>query len=131
SDHWRVEDVGDTYHFRQKRMLVVLRVMGRSDLDPGQLFARSPVLVHVAHRAHGVLIVSGTAIRTFEGGLWRCRKAGVSSATTARSRSWTGVFRPGPASERHQRDGALASRNGFRCVTDVKEVGGTARIGRV
>ena len=36
-------------------MRIVLRMVGRGDLDPGELFAGGAVFVHVAHGTGGLL----------------------------------------------------------------------------
>ena len=62
-DHRRVDDVLDGDDLAQHGVRIVLGVVRGGHLDPGELLARGPVLVHVAHGAHRVLVHHGAARR--------------------------------------------------------------------
>ncbi len=117
-DHRRVEHVLDGDDVAQHRVLVVLRVMRRRDLDPGELLAGGAVIVHVAHRAHAVDVVRGGVIRGLEIGF---------GADGARR------HRPGArlARQRDQRDRASPGGDGFRGMAEMDQIGAAAGVGGV
>ena len=65
SDHRRVHHVLDGHYLGQHGVRIVLRVMRGGDFDPGELLARGAVLVHVAHRAHGVGVDGSDGVGRF------------------------------------------------------------------
>src|ERR1700682_4041164 len=99
-------------------MLVVLRVMGCGDLDPGQLLAGGAELMHVAHGAHAVNVVGGGVV----GGLEILFGAGGTRRHGASARL---------AGERDQRNRATPGGNGFGGVAEMDQIGASSGIGGV
>ncbi len=115
--HRRVDDFLDGHDLRQHRMRIVLRVMRGRDLDPGELLAGGAVLVHVAHRAHGVHVRGRRAIRELV--------LEIRLARIAHPRVGAGLdaLRARPPGECDQCNIALARCDRFRGVSDVEEIG--------
>ncbi|MNC44502.1 hypothetical protein D3C75_934090 [compost metagenome] len=69
-NHRRCQYIFDRDHFAQHRQRVVLRMMRGGDLDPRQLLAGCAVLMHMAHRTHGIEVQRDWVIGHLE---WRVR----------------------------------------------------------
>ncbi len=117
-DHRRVQHVLDGDDLLEHRVRIVLRVMRGRDLDPGELLAGGAVIMHVPQRAHAVGIVGGRSISRLEIrlGAGRTRRRGTGARL---------------ARQRHQRDRALARRDGFGRVAKMDDVGAAAGLGRI
>ena len=124
SDHRRVHHVLDGHHLGQHGMRIVLRVMGGGDLDPGELLAGGAVLVHVAHRAHGVGVRRGDGVGPLPAALGLVR--------VARPRRGAGghALAARPPGQCHQRDIAFAGCDRFGRVRREHDIGGAAKLGR-
>ena len=124
-DHRGVDDVRHRDDVAQQGEGIVLRVVRGRDLDPGELLARRPVLVHVPHRGHGVLVDDRRPVRELE------RDVRARGPVAARRGAGGHALGARPARERDQRHVALARRDRLRGMRDVNDVGRSARLRRV
>jgi len=117
-NHRRVEHVLDGDDLAQHRVLVVLRVMGCRDLDPGQLLAGGAELMHVAHSAHAVNVVRGGVVGGLEIdlGAGRARRHGAGARFS---------------SQRDQRDRAFAGGDRLRGMAEMDQIGAAAGVGGI
>ena len=122
-DERRGEDLVDGDDVAHERVLVVLGVQRRRDLDLGQLRARRAELVHVALRGECVVADDVGTPQVLELALRR----GADGATATGARSPTARV----AGEGDQRHVDLAGGNGGGSVPDVHQVRGTAALGRI
>ena len=121
-DHRRVDHVLDGDHLAQHGVGVVLSVARGGHLDPGELGAGRPELVHVPHGGHGVLVHH----RRPEGILERhVRHA---HAVVARGRACGHALGSRAAGQGDQRHVALAGRDRLSGVPDVDDVRRPARL---
>ena len=124
-DHGRIHDLFDRHHLRQHRVRIVLGVVGRCDLHPGELLRRGAELVHVAAGRHGVHVRRRRPVGKLElqVGLLHVAHAGCGAGRHA--------FRARPTGERHERDIAAAGRNCLERVADMDVVGRATGVGRI
>ena len=117
-NHRRVQHVLDGDDVLQHGMRIVLRVMRGRDLDPGQLLAGGAVVVHMAHRAHAIGVMRGSAVSRL--------KILLGAGGARRHRRGARL-----AGQRDQRDRAFAGGDGFGRMADMDDVGTAAGFGGV
>ncbi len=124
-DHRRRQHLLDGHDIAQHRVRIVLRMVRRRDLDPGQLLAGGAVLIHVPHGAHGVEIHRGRAERELER---HVRRVGIVDARRGPGRH---ALRARPAGQRDQRDAALAGGDGGGGMRHMDQIGRAAGVGGI
>ena len=115
-DHRRVDHLVHRDHLAQHGVGIVLGVARGRHLDPGQLGAGHPELVHVAHGRHGVLVYHRRPIGELEGHVGNTRA--IVQGGRARGHA-LGPWPPGQGDQSHV---ALAGRDGLRGVAHVDDV---------